>query len=212
MALFPVSLAWARARWVLRRLWHNSVKIKVLISLLLWAKGNLCSPAAFGGEKVYSPDYPSLLHTRKFLLLWSFPFHLPPPPSSPGIPSCHIQLLFIYHAIRLNIWLSPHLSGQALPHFGLQERRECFEAQPGEQAGTACFTMEQPGGDALPSYGSSHSTSFSFLFSTSFKELIEVDSEVVFELAAYILQVGTHLLSLCASSCCIASFDLPNPK
>lgn len=54
--------------------------------------------------------------------------------------------------------------------------------------------------------------SFSFLFSSPFKELIEVDSEVVFELAAYILQVSTHLLSLGASSCCNKSFDLPNPQ
>lgn len=44
----------------------------------------------------------------------------------------------------------------------------------------------------------------------SFKELIEVDSEVVFELAAYILQVRTHFLSLDAASCCIKSFDLLN--
>lgn len=54
--------------------------------------------------------------------------------------------------------------------------------------------------------------SFSFLLSSPFKELIEVDSEVVFELAAYILQVSTHLLSLGASSCCIKSFDFPNPQ
>lgn len=56
-------------------------------------------------------------------------------------------------------------------------------------------------------------TQLSFsLFSSPFKELIEVDSEVVFELAAYILQVSTCLLSLHASSCCIKSLDLPNPK
>lgn len=33
---------------------------------------------------------------------------------------------------------------------------------------------------------------FSFLFSSPFQELIEVDSEVVFELAAYILQVSAR--------------------
>lgn len=38
--------------------------------------------------------------------------------------------------------------------------------------------------------------SFFFLFSSPFKELIEVDSEVVFELAAYILQVSTHFSHL----------------
>lgn len=54
--------------------------------------------------------------------------------------------------------------------------------------------------------------SFSFLFSPPFKELIEVDSEVVFELAAYILQVSTRLPSLRASLCCVKSLDLPNPK
>lgn len=208
-----MSLPFARAREVQWGLWHHLCVSKTNShSLLLWAKEKAVFPWSMVTSQGKKYLYPRLPFTKSHTKIKLIP-PLPPafssllPRESLHATSSYASLTNALHQIFgfFHIWVGRFSPPVVFPSTGntlkpSQGRKLAQHASPcsSQEEMYVLLTVAQ--------------LSFSFLLSSPFKELIEVDSEVVFELAAYILQVSTHLLSLGASSCCIKSFDFPNPQ